>query len=267
MGLGAIFAGWLEGQPPHGSRGQWGFDGDRRLRPRSCPLQALDDRAAHHPVLVTFGEETQLFGEMADALAVASLGVGIGQVGTPIAAPRAARFLRVGCSFRFRTQTDRRQRGVVTEEDDPKRSLQVQRSTSISALPTRRSLARGVISFLSLGPSSHKGHIPVNIGRRGLIFALGGAAAWPRAQQPGRLPSIGFLGTTTASAWKSWTAAFIQRLRELGCIEGNNIAVEYRCAEAHNERFEEIASEFVRLKVDVIVTGEMRRSQSSRPHR
>ena len=111
--------GWLEGQPPHGSRGQWGFDGDRRLWPRSCPLQALDDRTAHHPVLVTFGEETQLFGEMADALAVASLGVGIGQVGTPIAALRAARFLRVGCSFRFRTQTDRRQRGVVTEEDDP----------------------------------------------------------------------------------------------------------------------------------------------------
>src|SRR5258707_2228809 len=97
--------GWLEGQPPHGSRGQWGFDGDRRLRPRSCPLQALDDRAAHHTVLVSFGEETQLFGEMADAAAVASLGVAIGQVGTPIAALRAARFARVGCSFRFRTQT------------------------------------------------------------------------------------------------------------------------------------------------------------------
>jgi len=95
--------------------------------------------------------------------------------------------------------------------------------------------------------------------RREFITLLGSAAvAWPlaaRAQQPGKLPTIGFLGTTTASAWKPWTAAFVQRLRELGWIEGTNLAVEYRWAEAYSERFTEIAAEFVRLNVDVIVTG------------
>jgi putative ABC transport system substrate-binding protein len=99
----------------------------------------------------------------------------------------------------------------------------------------------------------------VTIGRRELLAAFGGAAAaWPfaaRAQHPGQLPTIGFLGTTTASAWKPWTAAFVQRLRELGWLEGTNLAVEYRWAEAHSERFTEIAAEFVRLNVDVIVTG------------
>jgi putative tryptophan/tyrosine transport system substrate-binding protein len=94
--------------------------------------------------------------------------------------------------------------------------------------------------------------------RREFVTLLGGAAAWPiaaRAQQPVKVPTIGFLGTTTASAWGSWTAAFVQRLRELGWIEGRTVAIEYRWAEAHSERFAEIAAEFVRLKVDVIVTG------------
>jgi putative tryptophan/tyrosine transport system substrate-binding protein len=94
--------------------------------------------------------------------------------------------------------------------------------------------------------------------RRDFISALGGAVVWPIAaetQQPARLPTIGFLGTTTALAWKPWTAAFIERLRQLGWVDGSNVAIEYRWAQAHNERFAEIASEFVRLKVDVIVTG------------
>jgi putative tryptophan/tyrosine transport system substrate-binding protein len=94
--------------------------------------------------------------------------------------------------------------------------------------------------------------------RRQFITLLGGAVAWPiaaDAQQSARPPIIGFLGTTTASAWKSWTTTFIERLRELGWIEGSNVVVEYRWAEARNERFAEIASEFVRLNVDVIVTG------------
>src|ERR1700730_10627797 len=76
-----------------------------------------------------------------------------------------------------------------------------------------------------------------------------------RALQPGKLPTIGFLGTTAASAWGPWTAAFVQRLRELGWIEGRTIAIEYRWAEGRSERFAEIAVEFVRLKVDVIITG------------
>src|ERR1700680_3377933 len=103
-----------------------------------------------------------------------------------------------------------------------------------------------------------EGHMSIHIDRRVFIATIGGAAAWPlaaRAQQPAKLPTVGFLGTTTASAWGSWTAAFVQRLHELGWIEGRNLAIEYRWAEARTEHFAEIAAEFVRLKVDVIVTG------------
>src|SRR5499426_2333278 len=87
---------------------------------------------------------------------------------------------------------------------------------------------------------------------------MGAAAAWPfaaRAQQPGRVRTIGFLGTAAASAWAPWTAAFVQRLHKLGWIEGRTVAIQYRWAEGRTERFAEIAAEFVRLKVDVIVTG------------
>jgi putative tryptophan/tyrosine transport system substrate-binding protein len=94
--------------------------------------------------------------------------------------------------------------------------------------------------------------------RREFITLLGGAAvAWPleaSAQQP-RLPTIGFLGAATASVWGSWTTAFEQRLRELGWTEGRTIAIEYRWAEGRPERYAEIAAEFVRRKVDVIVTA------------
>jgi putative ABC transport system substrate-binding protein len=94
--------------------------------------------------------------------------------------------------------------------------------------------------------------------RREFITLVGGtAAAWPlmaRAQQS-KVPTIGFLGTPTASAWIPWTAAFVQRLRELGWIEGRTIAIEYRWAEGRTERYAEIAAEFVQLKVDIIVTG------------
>jgi ABC-type uncharacterized transport system substrate-binding protein len=96
------------------------------------------------------------------------------------------------------------------------------------------------------------------IGRRGVITLLGGAAAtWPiaaRAQQPAKLPIIGFLGAATASARSQWVAAFVQRLHELGWIQGRTVAIEYRWAEGRSERFAEIAAEFVRLTVDVIIT-------------
>ena len=95
--------------------------------------------------------------------------------------------------------------------------------------------------------------------RRDFIIFLGGAsAAWPlplTAQQPGKLPTIGYLGANTPSAESQRIAAFVQRLRELGWIEGRSIAIEVRWAEGRNERFAEIAAEFVRLKVDVIVTA------------
>jgi putative ABC transport system substrate-binding protein len=83
--------------------------------------------------------------------------------------------------------------------------------------------------------------------------ALSSPAA--RAQQGRKLPTIGFLGTTSRAAWTSWTGAFVQRLHELGWIEGRTVAIEYRWAEARDERYAEIAAEFVRLKVDVIVTS------------
>ena len=85
----------------------------------------------------------------------------------------------------------------------------------------------------------------------------GGAVAWPiaaRAQQVGKLPTIGFLGTD-AALWRPWTNAFVERLRELGWIEGRTIAIEYRWSEGRPERAVEIAAEFIRLKVDVIVTN------------
>jgi putative ABC transport system substrate-binding protein len=93
--------------------------------------------------------------------------------------------------------------------------------------------------------------------RRHFVTLLGSAAAWPlaaRAQQAGRLPSIGFLGSGTAVSQGQWVAAFIQRLRELGWIEGRNLTVEYRWAEGNSDKAAEFAAEFVRLKVDVIVT-------------
>jgi ABC-type uncharacterized transport system substrate-binding protein len=93
--------------------------------------------------------------------------------------------------------------------------------------------------------------------RREVITLLGSAAAWPvasLAQQPSKMRRIGFLGTSTSAVMSQWTAAFVQRLRELGWIEGRDIAIEYRYAEGRNERFAEIAAEFVELKVDVIVT-------------
>jgi putative tryptophan/tyrosine transport system substrate-binding protein len=93
--------------------------------------------------------------------------------------------------------------------------------------------------------------------RREFITLLGGAAAaWPvgaRGQQA-KVPTIGFLGANTSSVQSRWTAAFVQRLRELGWIEGRNVAIEYRWAETRFDRSPEIIAEFVRLKVDVIVT-------------
>jgi ABC-type uncharacterized transport system substrate-binding protein len=103
------------------------------------------------------------------------------------------------------------------------------------------------MSVLSLGGSMR---------RRGFIILLG-SAAWSLAagaQQPAKLPTIGFLGPGTPSSYSQWVAAFMQQLRDRGWIEGRNIAIELRWAEGKNERYTEIAAEFVRLNVDVIVT-------------
>ena len=95
--------------------------------------------------------------------------------------------------------------------------------------------------------------------RRKFITLLGGAAvAWPLAvgaQQPDKLPTVGFLVPNTRSAATEWIDAFVLRMRELGWIEGRTVAIEYRWVEGRSERFAEIAAEFVQLKVNVIVTS------------
>ena len=95
--------------------------------------------------------------------------------------------------------------------------------------------------------------------RRDFIKVIAGsAAAWPlaaRAQQAGKLPTIGFLGSN-ASFWTPWTAAFVERLRALGWIEGRTVAISYRWSDGRPERIAEIATEFVGLNVDLIVTNE-----------
>src|SRR5262245_45888504 len=96
------------------------------------------------------------------------------------------------------------------------------------------------------------------MGRREFVALLGGgaAAAWPLAAHGQRkLPTIGFLVATEPAVFGQRLPAFVQRLRELGWIEGRTIAIDYRRAEGSDERAAEIAAEFVRRKVDVIVTS------------
>jgi len=92
--------------------------------------------------------------------------------------------------------------------------------------------------------------------RREFIGLLGSAAAFPfaaRAQQPSKLPTIGFVGSGTPSTYAPWVAAFVQRLHELGWIKDRTVAIEVRWAEGRRERYAEIAAEFIRLKIDAIL--------------
>jgi len=96
----------------------------------------------------------------------------------------------------------------------------------------------------------------VTIGRRELLVALGGAAAWAlsaRAQQTGKIPTIGLLGANNAAAQSAWTAAFLQRLREIGWSEGRSVAVEYRWAEGRSAAG--LADELVHRQVDIMVVN------------
>jgi len=99
--------------------------------------------------------------------------------------------------------------------------------------------------------------VTIDVRRREFISAVCSvAAAWPftvHAQRV-KLPIIGLLGGATASAQAQWTSAFVQRLSELGWVEGQTVAIEYRWVEGRFERSPAIIAEFVRLKVDVIVT-------------
>jgi putative ABC transport system substrate-binding protein len=93
--------------------------------------------------------------------------------------------------------------------------------------------------------------------RRDFISLVGGATAWPLAawaQQPAaRLPTIGFIGPSTASADVVRRATFAKRLGELGWVDGQNLTIEYHWAEGAVARAGEIAAEYAQQKVDVIV--------------
>src|SRR6516164_11713298 len=95
------------------------------------------------------------------------------------------------------------------------------------------------------------------IGRRSFITLLGGAAAtWPlaaRAQQPGKIPVIGFLAGPSAGESRSVLAGFRQGLRQVGYVEGQNVHIAFRWAEGRYDRFPEMAAELVGLPVAVIV--------------
>jgi putative tryptophan/tyrosine transport system substrate-binding protein len=98
--------------------------------------------------------------------------------------------------------------------------------------------------------------------RREFIALLGGggtaAMVWspaPRAQKAAKVPRIGYLGYSPPALERDFIGAFQEGLRNIGYVDGQNIAIEYRSAEGKHERFRAAASELVELNVDVIVTG------------
>ena len=88
-----------------------------------------------------------------------------------------------------------------------------------------------------------------------LVVAVVVVAAIAHAQQPGKIPRIGYLSTNTPAAMSTRTEAFRQGLRELGYVEGKNIVIEYRYAEGKRDRLPTLAAELVRLNVDIIVSA------------
>jgi ABC-type uncharacterized transport system substrate-binding protein len=76
-----------------------------------------------------------------------------------------------------------------------------------------------------------------------------------QAQQPTKIPRIGYLSVSSRSAMTARTEAFRQGLRELGYVEGKNIIIEWRSADGNEDRLPALAAELVQLKVDIIVTG------------
>jgi putative tryptophan/tyrosine transport system substrate-binding protein len=116
--------------------------------------------------------------------------------------------------------------------------------------------ANQLSSYATIGRHGGKPMRVLRVTRREFVVALGGAAAWPlvaRGQQPAKLAIVGYLGAWSASD-AQWAGAFLQRLNELGWIEGRNFVIEYRWAEGNRDRAAELTAEFVKLKVDVIVT-------------
>src|SRR3954454_7979237 len=90
--------------------------------------------------------------------------------------------------------------------------------------------------------------------RREFIALLGSAAVSPYSAHAEQVRTIGLLGSGSETAQREWTAAFVRRIAQLGWTEGRNLKIEYRWADSRSERFAEIASELVGLKVDLILT-------------
>ena len=113
-----------------------------------------------------------------------------------------------------------------------------------------------VLSFPS--PSGWRDQMTAFIGRREFITLFGGAAvAWPLAaegQQTERVRRSRFLGAATSSVGAPWLSALVQRFGELGWLEGRNLQIDVRWAEGRNDRATEIAVEFARADLDLIVT-------------
>jgi ABC-type uncharacterized transport system substrate-binding protein len=93
------------------------------------------------------------------------------------------------------------------------------------------------------------------VGCLAILVMLAGWVRMAEAQQPAKIPRIGYLTQTSLSGVSARTNALRQGLRELGYIEGQNIAIEWRAADGNRERVQALAAELVRLKVEVIVTG------------
>jgi len=93
--------------------------------------------------------------------------------------------------------------------------------------------------------------------RREFIILLSGAAAWPlaaHAQQPIK-PVLGFLSANSADALPHFTAAFLEGLSAAGFVDGKNVTIEYRWADAHLERVPALALDLIRRRVDVLFTS------------
>ena len=92
-----------------------------------------------------------------------------------------------------------------------------------------------------------------------LLLAFGSVLLAPcspaQAQQPKKVARVGFLAPATRTGYQNYIDAFLQGLRELGYVEGQNIVIEYRWADGNFERLPELAADLIRLKVDVIVAA------------
>jgi putative tryptophan/tyrosine transport system substrate-binding protein len=95
--------------------------------------------------------------------------------------------------------------------------------------------------------------------RREFIMLLGGAAAWPlaaRGQQPA-MPAVGILNAGAREVMRPQIAAFLEGLKESDYVEGQNLAVEYRFAEGHFDRFPALASDLIRRRVSVLFASSL----------